>query len=125
MTILMTFHHVLLWMTLLNHHGETLLDSFDSKMCIINGRICPSCDNFTSISGKGNAVVDYRVTLHDGLETCLEFKVLSSTQMFEKYGCFDLIGLPDHSLLILIFSVGHKLPQPGIAVIHTPHRPKC
>jgi hypothetical protein len=42
---------------------ETLLEFLqDSKMYIINGRIIPLRDNFTSISGKGKAVVDFMVT---------------------------------------------------------------
>lgn len=65
----------------------------------------------------------------------MELKVLSPTQMVEEHGCFDLIEeksrLPDHSLLFMIFSVGHKLSQPGITVHHTGqnihilHRHKC
>jgi hypothetical protein len=76
-----------------SHHGETLLEFlWHSTMCIINGRICPLSDNFTSKSGKGKALVDYIVTLHDCLETCLELKVLSPTQMVAECRCFDLIG---------------------------------
>ena len=34
-------------------------------MCVLNGRITPEFDNFTSISTKGNAVVDYMWVPHD------------------------------------------------------------
>ena len=37
-----------------NKHGESLIEFLrDSKMCLINGRICPLDDNYTSVSIKG------------------------------------------------------------------------
>lgn len=49
--------------TVLNKHGETLLEFLkDSKCCILNGRISPEKDNFTSISTKGKEVVDNIIT---------------------------------------------------------------
>ena len=96
----------------MNNHGESLLDFLkDSKCCILNGRLCPSKDNFTSISSKGKAVVDYIITAHDCISTCNEFEVITALQLCDNIGaeCIDLIGdrcrLPDHSLLSLKFSV--------------------
>ena len=93
-----------------NRHGEAFLEFLlDSKMCVLNGRINPLDDNFTSISMKGRAVVDYIAVPFDCLGTCLEFKVLPSTQLISNCQCFDLISdrcrVPDHSLLFLKFAI--------------------
>lgn len=64
-----------------NKHVETFLR--DSRMCVLNGRIDPLCDNFTSVSPKGKAVVDYIVVPIDCLEDCLEFQVLLVSQVVE------------------------------------------
>ncbi len=57
-----------------NRHGETLLKVLkDSKMCVVCGRICPLDDNFTSVSSKGKALVDYIITPFDCLENCFVF----------------------------------------------------
>lgn len=49
--------------TVLNKHVEILLEFLkDSKCCILNGRISPEKDNFTSISTKGKEVVDNIIT---------------------------------------------------------------
>ncbi len=43
-----------------NKHGDALLEFLlSSKMCLLNGRVTPEYDNYTSISTKGSAVVDY------------------------------------------------------------------
>ena len=104
-----------------SHHGETLLEFLrDSKMYIINGRIFPLSDNFY--------IPIWQRKSCGGLYS-------NPPQLSNCYRCFDLFGeesrLPDNSLLFWIFSVGHKLSQPGISVhhsgqkIHTPNRPKC
>ena len=95
-----------------NKHGESWIEFLkDSKMCIINGRICPLNDNYTSVSIKGKAVVDYIATPYECLKTCTQFKVITANQMVEVIGCMDLIGersrVPDHSLLIMDFTVGY------------------
>lgn len=51
--------------TVVNKHGETCIEFLkDSKCCVLNGRLNPENDHFTSISVKGKAVVDYIVTPH-------------------------------------------------------------
>ena len=98
-----------------NRHGEAFLEFLlDSKMCVLNGRINPLDDNFTSISTKGRAVVDYMAVPFDCLGTCLDFKVLPSSKLISDCKCFDLISnrcrVPDHSLLFLKFAMR---PQAG------------
>ena len=42
-----------------NGHGRSLIDFLlDARFCVTNGRITPACNNFTSISRKGKAIVD-------------------------------------------------------------------
>ena len=75
-----------------NKHGETFLEFLrDSKMCVLNGRIDPLYDNYTSVSPKGKAVVDYVVTPFDCLDNCVEFKVLLVSQMVEDNVLFNCI----------------------------------
>ena len=43
-------------------------------------------DNYTSVSIKGKAVVDYVLAAHNGLENCISFKVLTPNQLVETTG---------------------------------------
>ena len=44
----------------INKHGHDFIDFLkDSKMCILNGRFGSGNENFTSVSHRGSAVVDY------------------------------------------------------------------
>lgn len=84
----------------------------DSKCCILNGRLNPENDNFTSISVRGKAVADYIVTSHVDMKTCIGFNVYTPSELIDRVGpeSFNLIGdhsrLPDHSVLCLRFQVG-------------------
>ena len=42
-------------------------------MCIVNGRGEPNLDNFTSVSPRGHAVVDYIITPYECLQNVTEF----------------------------------------------------
>uniref|UniRef100_A0A3B3H959 ribonuclease H n=1 Tax=Oryzias latipes TaxID=8090 RepID=A0A3B3H959_ORYLA len=96
--------------TVLNNHGHTFVEFLkDSKCCVLNGRVNPENDCFTSVSFKGKAVVDYIVTPHTGLNECVEFKVLTPLELIKsnKSDLMNLIDdrskLPDHSVLYLRF----------------------
>ena len=54
-------------------------------MCLINGRIRPLDDNYTSVSIKGKAVVGYVMVAQNCSEKCISFKVLPN-QLFEATG---------------------------------------
>ena len=60
-------------------------------MCLINGRIRPLDDNYTSVSIKGKALVGYVMVAQNCLEKCISFKV-QPNQLFEATGCMALIG---------------------------------
>ncbi len=60
----------------INNHGKAFIEFLhDIKCCIVNGRINPDNDNFTSISTKGKVVIDYVFVPHDTIETISEFYV--------------------------------------------------
>ena len=62
----------------INQHGHEFIDFLnESKFCVLNGRLI-DCDNFTSISTKGKAVVDYICVPHDMLSRCKYFSVLTA-----------------------------------------------
>ena len=43
-----------------NLYGEKVIDFVrDMTLCIVNGRVSPEKDNYTSISNRGRSVVDY------------------------------------------------------------------
>ena len=87
-------------------HGEAILDfCFESKFCVVNGRIDPVNDNFTFISSKGSAVVDYFLTSHDHLHSLRSFEVISMTNVTDNIGIHALGNAPnkisDHSMLLM------------------------
>ncbi len=94
-----------------NSHGESLLDFLrNCKCCVLNGGITPAYDNFTSVSSKGKAIVDYIITPHDRLDACTDFKVTASSELPNNNpACIDFVDekcrLPDHSLLLLTFKM--------------------
>ena len=87
-------------------HGDAILDFCnESKFCVINGRISPLNDNFTSLSNRGSAVVDYMLTPYDSLDTVCDFKVVTMSSAVESLGTRGLLAVPskitDHSMLII------------------------
>ena len=42
-------------------------------MCVVNGRGEPNMDNYTSVSPRGHAVVDYIITPYECLENVTEW----------------------------------------------------
>ena len=101
-------------------HGEALLDFCnETKFCIINGRIQPLKDNFTSISSKGSSVVDYFLTSHDNLECVIDFEVITMSQIVEMLGSEGISCAPskisDHSMLVLEVKTSH-VESPSVAV---------
>ena len=93
-----------------NKHGESFVDFLiESKLCITNGRITPELDNFTSISSKGRAVVEYIAVSQDCLYRCNMCEVQCISDIIDQYKLQGLIGSgcrpPDHSLIVIYFIV--------------------
>ena len=76
-------------------------------MCVLNGRNCLKND-YTSISTKGCAVVDYCLVPHDSLNNFCEFKVTRSTEIISDLHLqdgFTQSVIPDHSILSWVLDV--------------------
>ena len=74
-----------------NDHGAILLDFLiQTKCCVINGRVDPLKDGFTSVSTKGKAVVDYIITRHDALHYVRSFSVRNVSDIINELNIQDL-----------------------------------
>ena len=86
-----------------NKYGELLLDFLvNANMCMLNGRNNKVHD-FTSISVKGNAVVDYCFVSQNEFDLFSEFSVKRVTDLINSCGVISSVAssaLPDHSLLM-------------------------
>ncbi len=91
-----------------NKHGDVFIDYLlESKMCIINGRICPQNDNYTRVHTTGSSVVDYACTFHDSLKNCTYFNVHLMRHLLTTLA-IQTDKIPDHSVLELHFAVHHE-----------------
>lgn len=100
-------------------HGDAILDFCnETKMCIINGRISPLNDNFTSISSRGSAVVDYMLTPYENLASVHDFQVVTMSSIVESLGAHNFVSSPsrisDHSLIIMEVYVRDAETSAGI-----------
>ena len=90
-----------------NKQGERMLTFLnDAKGCVINGRITPELDDYTSVAAhKGHAVVDYCLTRQSDLCAIGNMAVTGVCDIIDELGCEHLISTgskpPDHSLLRL------------------------
>ena len=96
-----------------NAHGQYFCNFLtDSNCCILNGRVDPTKNDYTSISVKGKAVVDYFAVPYTSLQYIKGFEIVSSTYMVNiscKDMGFESRHVPDHSLLkCSIQLVGHE-----------------
>lgn len=96
--------------TSINQHGHDMIEFLiEAKFCTLNGRFNGTDDNYTSISTRGKAVVDYICVPHDVLQTVTSFKVLTINSIVNSGQLHGLIGqrtrLPDHSVLVTEFTV--------------------
>ena len=56
---------------------------------MVNGR-CAGNNDYTSISVKGTAMVDYTIVSHDYLHNCSNFRVKRAHELFNQT---DLVGM--------------------------------
>ena len=78
-----------------------------SQFCVLNGRFDTSKDNFTSISSKGCAVVDYMCTSYGTLQNVSEFSVTTVRELISNidFQSSELSALPDHSVLTCLLNI--------------------
>ena len=82
---------------------EDFLDFLnDSRFCVLNGRFEIENDNFTSVSSKGCAVVDYICVPYDLLQQVSHFCVITVKDLITglNFQAGEISALPDHSILI-------------------------
>ncbi len=93
-----------------NQHGHSLIDFLqESRMCVLNGRFDESKNDFTSVSSKGTAVVDYIITDIKCLSMFNSFEVQSCYELIEQCKLQPLVGqkckVPDHNVLTCTFNI--------------------
>ena len=89
-----------------NNHGKAFREFLvDSKCCVINSRTTPEHDDFTSISTKGRAVVDYFFVPHEDLVNVTTCYVDTCSHIVTDLGIENLVSdvskVPDHSLMTI------------------------
>ena len=84
----------------LNRYGHHILDFLnDPCCCILNGRGDPKLDNYTSVSPRGRAVVDYMIVPRDQLSLFSEFQVQTVSDLANEHRLTPSSRMPDHSVL--------------------------
>ena len=96
-----------------NQHGFTFVEFLnDAKFCVLNGRLCTTNDNFTSVPTRGKAVVDYVCVPYDCFKNCSNFRVISPESLVHKYQLQHLLGtrskLPDIYFLSFDFTYSYS-----------------
>ena len=91
-----------------NSHGISLLEFLrDMKLCTLNGRLNCANDDFTSVSTRGSAVVDYVIVPHDCYKMFTHFSVERMSYLMSFHNLYPLISEhsrpPDHSVLNCTF----------------------
>ncbi len=89
-----------------NNHGKAFVEFLhDSKCCVVNSRVSTEYDNFTSVSTKGKAVVDFVFTPHENLKTIHSCYVDTCSDIINTLGIQHMISdtckAPDHSLVTI------------------------
>ena len=95
-----------------NQHGHSFMKFLnEAKMCILNSRFGEDDNNFTTVSTRGKAIVDYICVPHETMELCVNFKVRTARSIIVGGNLVGLLGdrskAPDHSALIAEFRTSH------------------
>ena len=81
-----------------NHNGDLFCEFLsDINFAMVNGRI--GVNDYTYISPRGKAVVDYICVPYEQLNNVLDFNVLRMSDIINDIG-YNPNSIPDHSLLI-------------------------
>ncbi|MES9880570.1 MAG: endonuclease/exonuclease/phosphatase family protein, partial [Sedimenticola sp.] len=85
-----------------NAYGDILIEFLiNSNFCILNGRQS-SKDDFTSVSTKGKAVVDYCLVSQSDISSFNNFVVTRASDLISSCSCLESVApssIPDHSAL--------------------------
>ena len=86
-----------------NDHGISLMQFLlQTRTCVVNGRISPLKDSFTSVSHRGKAVIDYFVVPHEHLDKIIDFEVRNITDVIKTWNLHKLAvkRASDHGILV-------------------------
>ena len=94
-----------------NTYGKLLLKFLkDTNLCMLNGRLTPTQDDYTFVSTRGLSVVDYVLVPHHSVNNCHYFSDCMS-DILTKLNLFDMLSesckTPDHSVLSFAFTSGN------------------
>ena len=85
-----------------SQYSDVFLDFLlSANLCILNGRTFTKND-FTSISQRGYAVVDYCIVPYEQLDRFSDFSAERATKLISEavnINSFDSFSIPDHSFL--------------------------
>ena len=98
----------------LNKHGESFIDFLkESRMIITQGRV-EGQNNFTSISAKGKACVDFIAISTESIDKCISCNVFLVSDIIKSNGFQSFISdkckPPDHSPICLTFRPEESVP---------------
>ena len=93
----------------INQHGTSFVEFLlESNCCILNGRFGKESANFTSISTKGTAVVDYIAVSNSEIHKFSEFTIKTCGEILEELDLGNLFNtncrMPDHSVITCKFA---------------------
>ena len=72
--------------TLCNANFDVFLEFLkDAKLCTLNGRVTPECDDYTCLNSRGKSVVDYILTTHKNISRCLKCMVFRVNNLLESH----------------------------------------
>ena len=96
-----------------NPQGLKLINFInDVKGCVVNGRVTPQLDDYTSCTAhKGKSVVDYNIVRQTDLQDVKHMEVISCTDIVRLENLQNLIStdsrLPDHNMLVIKIEMSH------------------
>ena len=92
-----------------NGHGDLLVDFLINSNCVmLNGR-CLGTNDYTSVSTKGLAVVDYAIINQYRLHQCKNMRVVRAQELFRQTELLGRVNpehnISDHSMLVWDFQL--------------------
>ena len=96
-----------------NGHGKVFIEFLqECNLCVLNGRVTPSLNDYTCISTRGKSVVDYFAVPYENLSMCSCFKVETMSDILSKNNLFSKISegckASDHSVVTAVFKIMSK-----------------
>ena len=92
-----------------NGHGNVFIEFLlESKLCVLNGRVTPQSDDFTSVITRSKSVVDFIAVLHENIVLYRSLVVNTMSDFLEKYNLYhqnsENCEIFDHSVLTAVLT---------------------